>query len=372
MCFTRTKYYQALVAVVLLFILIITFSIKNKNQSYISLIEIEEATNSNPRNQNQTFGRIFDIDLKYVLNNGDMCEKDSNILALFIVTSYFANTETRSSMRRIFTREDLKLLNFRRVFLLGEAPADKFVNQKEVEDESKMFGDIVQGNFIEAYRNLTYKHVMGLKWAKDYCSNAKYVIKMDDDIVVNVERVPNLLQSFKLPKSGNFMAGYILKNMFPIREPANKWYVTPEEYDQNTYPLFVSGWFYVTTPNTSAKLVALSKTTKYFWIDDTYITGILARKLKIRHFDISQYFAVHAEYLNCCIQDVRNKHLDCDILVGPNGGNSNLFYDFNLAMNICDLKLCKARTKSINETCVAERKVYFGRGKAVVENYKLH
>lgn len=355
--------------VVLIFVLII-FSIKNKNQGYISLIDVEDATNSIPNNQ--TYEKLFDIDFHYVLNNAELCEKDSNILALFIVTSYFANTETRSSMRRVFSREDLKLLNFRRIFLLGEAPTDKFVKQNAIEDESRRFGDIVQGSFIEAYRNLTYKHVMGLKWAKDYCSNAKFVIKMDDDIVVNVERISKLLYSFKLPKSGNFMAGYILRNMLPIREPANKWYVTFEEYKQKTYPLFVSGWFYVTNPSTSAKLIALSKVTKYFWIDDTYVTGILAKKLKIKHFDISKYFSVHAEYLNCCIQDIRIKHLDCDILIGPNGGDNNLFYDFNIALNICDLKLCKARTKSINETCVAERKAFLGRGKAIVERYKLH
>ncbi|KAJ8982967.1 hypothetical protein NQ317_001407 [Molorchus minor] len=190
---------------------------------------------------------------------------------------------------------------------------------------------------------------------------------MDDDIVVNIDRIPDLLKSLMLPKKGYFLAGYILRNMKPIRQKANKWYVTEEEYNQSTYPQFVSGWFYVTTPKTCSKLYSLSQSTRYFWIDDTYITGILASKLKIRHYDISKNFTVHSEYLDCCVNDVRDKNLDCDILIGPNGGNNNLFYQFNNAMNICNLKLCKTRTKPLNETCVAEKKMNLGRGDAVVE-----
>ncbi|KAJ8927095.1 hypothetical protein NQ314_020367 [Rhamnusium bicolor] len=368
MYFTKPKLYTA--AIVFLAILIIVLSIKSKNREvYVKFVENDGLTQVN--RSNKTKQKLFNMDFHYLLNNEKMCEKDSNILALFIVTSYFGNVETRSAMRRAFSREDLKQLSFRRIFLLGEAPTDKYTSKKAVEDESKRFGDIVQGNFIEAYRNLTYKHMMGLKWAKENCYKAKFVIKMDDDIVVNVERIPDLLKSLKLPKNNNFIAGYVLRNMVPIREPANKWYVTVEEYEHTTYPPFVSGWFYITNPSTCSKLVSLSQI-KYFWIDDTYVTGILAKELKIRPFDISNYFTVHSEFLDCCIQDVRSKNLDCNVLIGPNGGNNNLFYDFNNVMNICNLKLCKARAKPINETCVAEKKTNLGRGNAIVESYKLH
>ena len=36
------------------------------------------------------------------------------------------------------------------------------------------------------YRNLTYKHTMGLQWAATYCPQSRYVIKMDSDIVVDL------------------------------------------------------------------------------------------------------------------------------------------------------------------------------------------
>lgn len=107
-------------------------------------------------------------------------------LVIFIITSFYRNIETRSAIRRAYYIKKLAHFNFKKVFLLGIGPDNKYVNVKAIQNEASRFGDIVQGNFIEAYRNLTYKHVMGLKWISENCSSAKYVIKMDDDIVINL------------------------------------------------------------------------------------------------------------------------------------------------------------------------------------------
>ena len=40
--------------------------------------------------------------------------------------------------------------------------------------------------FQDIYYNLTLKTVMGLKWTSIYCNQAKYIMKTDDDIFVNV------------------------------------------------------------------------------------------------------------------------------------------------------------------------------------------
>lgn len=364
--------YVLILIILFIIVLLILFSVTNTfNQDQPILVESEFIENTQDSTTKPVIHKLFNLDLHYILENRKLCENDLSITALIIVTSYFGNVETRSAMRRAHSREDLKDMNMRRIFLLGESPEDKYTSQKSVEDEFRRFGDIVQGSFIEAYRNLTYKHAMGLKWATENCPNAKFVIKMDDDTVVNVDALPTVLQSFKISENKDFIAGYILRGMVPIREPANKWYVTHEEYEATNYPTFVSGWFYITTPKTCDRLFMLTHRTKYFWIDDTYITGILAQKLRIKHFSINKYFTVHSEYLDCCINDVRTKNLDCDILVGPNGGNNNLFYEFNAAMNICNLKLCEQRQIPLNETCVAEKKINLGKGDPIIEKYRL-
>jgi hypothetical protein len=55
-----------------------------------------------------------------------------------------------------------------------------------VKQEDADFGDIIQFNFCESYRNLTLKTLMGFKWATEFCSNAHFIMKTDDDVYVNI------------------------------------------------------------------------------------------------------------------------------------------------------------------------------------------
>lgn len=108
---------------------------------------------------------------------------------MLIVTSHAGHVELRSAHRRAYPRVDLLGLGLRRVFLLARQPQHQDDADREaraLRDEGRRFKDIVQGDFVEAYRNLTYKHTMGLLWATRYCPQARLVIKMDDDIVVDL------------------------------------------------------------------------------------------------------------------------------------------------------------------------------------------
>lgn len=177
--------------------------------------------------------RLFNLTFKYLVSAPSCTESD--YLGVIVVTSHYNNVETRSAMRRAFPRDVLEGMGIKRVFLLGEVPDKFYTKQAAILDESKRFGDIVQGAFTEAYRNLTYKHIMGLKWVTENCNLVKYVIKMDDDIVVNFEKIVSFLKKKSIPN--NVIAGYILRGLTPIREPANKWYVTSDEYRYSKYPI---------------------------------------------------------------------------------------------------------------------------------------
>lgn len=47
--------------------------------------------------------------------------------------------------------------------------------------------DIVQGDFIDSYVNLTVKYSLGLKYAAYYCNNTRYVLMIDGDYSLNVK-----------------------------------------------------------------------------------------------------------------------------------------------------------------------------------------
>lgn len=66
--------------------------------------------------------------------------------------------------------------------------------------ESAKFGDIVQESFLDTYHNLTLKSLALLKWVNLTCFHdnqtnhlPKYVVKTDDDIFINVDRLVKVL-----------------------------------------------------------------------------------------------------------------------------------------------------------------------------------
>ena len=58
-----------------------------------------------------------------------------------------------------------------------------------IASEQAKYGDVVQGNFVDHYRNLTLKNVMGLKWTGRYCADAQFVLKSDDDAFIDVAQL---------------------------------------------------------------------------------------------------------------------------------------------------------------------------------------
>ena len=61
--------------------------------------------------------------------------------------------------------------------------------QRSLEVESQEYGDLVQGDFLDNYYNLSYKGIMGNLWVAEFCSQAEFLVKTDDDIFVDMYEV---------------------------------------------------------------------------------------------------------------------------------------------------------------------------------------
>jgi hypothetical protein len=102
----------------------------------------------------------------------------------------------------------------------------------------------------------------------------------------------------------------------------------------------------------------MSYTTPFFWIDDTYVTGILAEKLNIRHVRLNKIFSANTEFIDCCIRDLKKYSYKCDYVVGPNGGDNKLIAEFTKYLEICYLDECyeRPKDKTVAKTCVGQYK----------------
>lgn len=210
---------------------------------------------------------------------------------------------------------------------------------------------------------------MGLKWASSACTPT-YILKVDDDIVFNLESTYKLLT--KLSSRDNLLMGYMLNNTKPKRNKQNKWYVTQDEYTWNEYPPYLSGWYYIITPDVATKLCDLALYYPPFWIDDIYITGLVRQAAGITPKQLPENFWLeYYELLECCLTDMISKSIRCDYVVGPNGGRNNLIVEFNEAYRQCEtLKKCTTRpnNKPLKKICVVEsERNIFSEGKGEVE-----
>ena len=129
----------------------------------------------------------------YILNPGhSVCDNsNSSVYILVYVHSGPTNYQRRMVIRETWSTRTL-FPDLRLVFMIGQT-LDKSI-MKAIEYENEIYQDIVQEDFIDAYKNLSYKGVMALKWISTYCPQTKYVLKVDDDIVVNTFTLINHLK----------------------------------------------------------------------------------------------------------------------------------------------------------------------------------
>ena len=98
------------------------------------------------------------------------------------------------------------------------------------------------------------------------------------------------------------MAFLLGNELNPLRGTNSKWDVTFEEYAPKMYPSFVSGWAYATTVTAARLLVQESDSSPFFWIDDVFVTGILASRCGVFHVNIRSRLTVNEEHVACCLQ----------------------------------------------------------------------
>ncbi|ODN05752.1 Beta-1,3-galactosyltransferase 1 [Orchesella cincta] len=320
---------------------------------------------------------LMGLDVRYVINNPicDSTGKDSSdIFMLILITSYVGDVKLRRKLRAILPQSQLDEINTKRLFLLARPPPSfqtrdyKYadVTMKEIQGENLEFHDILMGDFIESYKNLTYKHLMGLEWAATFCENARFVLKQDDDIAVDYFQLSNMLNGTELGNelSSQFspkIYGKVLENQEVVRDPELKWFTTREQYPDSSYPPFVSGWAYVTTIPAIQELIMASQSSKYFFIDDAFITGILREKTAVSLVDMRDHFTTFKGQLLCCVsvptfaKSKNNEPYWCDYIVGPSNDDLELMEIYQRHSQYCyTSKLCRRRDENelLSRKCV--------------------
>ncbi|CAG9796041.1 unnamed protein product [Diatraea saccharalis] len=230
------------------------------------------------------YDQLIDIkNFTFKTNPHPCMEYPAGLLLVIIVSSKPSNYKNRMVIRNTWGRS---VDSTKVVFLLGD-PYNESISQK-IQNESLVYGDVVQGNFADAYRNMTYKHVMGLKWVAHRCPNAKYVLKTDDDIVVNSYELRRFLVKELSPWGAKgLITCQVLEHAEVQRSQRSKWRVSPIEYAAPYYPTYCAGWAILYSRDVVPQLLTVAQRLPYFWIDDVHITGACAQQIGVARTPLS-------------------------------------------------------------------------------------
>ncbi|XP_022253758.1 beta-1,3-galactosyltransferase 5-like [Limulus polyphemus] len=287
------------------------------------------AYNMSLLNQETDFTTLVDkTDFRFLLNHR-RCDKEKDIFMVIYIHSAPDHFQKRRAIRKTWGQERHLVYDpIRLVFMVGTVQ-NKDEIQKALEKEDFINRDIVQGNFIDSYKNLTYKHVMGLKWVTYFCRQAKYIFKTDDDIFVDIFQLVTYLRVSSLgrmPPRGLIMC-FLIRNLYVKRSQRSKWKVSFKEYPAKYYPPYCAGWVIIMSPDVVFNLYLQSTQAAYFWVDDVHVSGTLAQRVGVSHVDFTDKLSVSKEEVLYWLQ---NPELSRPYLFGyPNADVDTIYALWN-------------------------------------------
>ena len=134
-------------------------------------------------------------DFQFTTNNKSICSglgEDELIMVIFVYTCP-QDSILRQHVRNTWGNKTVLENYLKTIVLFPLGLSDNKIVNQNIRSEGKLHGDILQGNFVDTYHNLSYKGVMTIKWTARYCKHIKFLLKVDIDIFVNVFAVVRLL-----------------------------------------------------------------------------------------------------------------------------------------------------------------------------------
>ena len=207
-----------------------------------------------------------------IINEPYVC--DNNPYVIIFVHSAPQNTAHRTAIRNSWGSVAIHPDQHTKVIFLLGVTTDE-VTSRMIQTEQEDYHDILQFNIEDVYKNLSLKSLAMLQWVERFCSDVKYVVKVDDDTFLNT---PLLISDLHSVVHTNFLMGDIIAGARPIRDLKSKYYTSIGQYRASMYPTYLSGAAYVISGDVIPALTEVAKTTELFWLEDVYVTGLLARR----------------------------------------------------------------------------------------------
>ncbi|KAH3720166.1 hypothetical protein DPMN_063060 [Dreissena polymorpha] len=232
---------------------------------------------------------VTPIEEDYMIDGRQLCEGLSGKSVILLIPSTINSFQSRQILRntwigslknKVWPERELQH-SYRAVFVFGQ----NYNAQENTRllEESRIYGDVIQGNFKDSYNNLTRKTLFGLKWVLNYCNQIDYVIKVDIDTFVHIPKLMAQVAKFTPSFEGEIF-GRLWKDAEARRD--GKWKIDIKDYPLRKYPPYCDGPIYVISASALPRIVHTSQYMDYFPFEDVFVTGILAKIARVRRIDV--------------------------------------------------------------------------------------
>ncbi|OON19197.1 N-acetyllactosaminide 3-alpha-galactosyltransferase [Opisthorchis viverrini] len=223
---------------------------------------------------------LNDRDFPFLINQPELCT-DTELAELdliLLIRTECKHRVRRNIIRRLWANSSCwGGMRVKHVFLLGKVEQERHMNL--VEHEARQYRDMVQQDFLDTYRNITYKFLLGLQWTLAYCSQSKWLLFVDDDFFVNPRQMGSLLQDLRRTPRRYLILGSQHTMSDTIRDQS-KWGISKSLYPFGSYPNFLSGGSQLIGAQLALDIYISSRFTNYFPLDDVF-TGLILNKLMV-------------------------------------------------------------------------------------------
>ncbi|XP_068105188.1 beta-1,3-galactosyltransferase 9 [Hyperolius riggenbachi] len=239
------------------------------------------------------------ISRSYVVSGSGLCPSQ-DVFLLLVIFSHPENKTRREMIRETWANTTaMQGYVVTRVFMMGRSDSE-FI-QSDVFNESQAHQDIVQGEFVDLYQKETSKAIMMMEWVVTFCPNAKFILKADQQMFVNVRSLASYLLSLK-SHTEELYIGKVIHQQLPERDPESPDFVPVSAYSKKYYPDYCSGSAMVISQNVVRKMYFVSTEVTPLVPSDVFI-GICAQWVGVIPLQSSRFSGGrHIRYNRCCYQ----------------------------------------------------------------------
>jgi hypothetical protein len=133
----------------------------------------------------------------------------------------------------------------------------------------------------------------------------KFVLKVDDDMFINMQMLVDFSETRTFNKA---IIGKLARKWRPHRESKSKWYVPTSAFNGTLYPNFATGPAYMFTGDATQQLLETSLNLTPIYLEDVYMTGIVAEKANVRRLNHALIKNVRLRVDGCTFKRFMTSH----------------------------------------------------------------